>query len=71
MKYLKNQKVEKETKASQYKEYQKNEDSKKFRQIKIKPEYLFSQMKMNKINKLREIFLEYDKNNSSKFNILL
>ncbi len=37
----------------------------KFKQIWIKPDYLFSEVVMNKINKLKKIFLEFDEDHSS------
>lgn len=43
-----------------------NEKKEKFKNIKITPKYFFSQLIMNKITKLRDIFLEFDDDGSSK-----
>lgn len=48
------------------KEYYKKED--KFSNIQITPKYFFSELIMNKIKKLRDIFLEFDEDGSSKIN---
>jgi len=46
------------------KEYYKKHD--RFKNIEITPKYFFSELIMNKIKKLRDIFLEFDKDGSSK-----
>ncbi len=46
------------------KEFYKKED--KFKNIQITPKYFFSELIMNKIKKLRDIFLEFDEDGSSK-----
>jgi len=43
-----------------------NKKPDKFANIKITPKYFFSNFVMNKIKKLRDIFLEFDEDGSSK-----
>ena len=62
--------IEEDTNSQKYKmkkflkEYYKKED--KFDKIDITPKYFFSELIMNKIKKLRDIFLEFDEDGSSK-----
>ena len=46
--------------------YYKKKD--KFEGMTIKPQYLYSELIMNKIMKLKKIFLEFDEDLSSKYN---
>ena len=41
----------------------------KFEKIKLKPKFLFSKLTLNKVLKLRDIFLEFDGDGSSKNNL--
>ena len=43
-----------------------NKKTDKFSNIKITPKYFFSNSMINKIKKLRDIFLEFDEDGSSK-----
>jgi hypothetical protein len=47
-----------------------NKEPDKFSNINITPKYLYSKFIMNKIKKLRDIFLEFDEDGSSKNTIL-
>jgi len=62
--------IEEDQSAQKYKlkqflkDYYKKAD--KFKNIEITPKYFFSELIMNKIKKLRDIFLEFDEDGSSK-----
>lgn len=50
------------------KEYYKKSDN--YKNIEITPKYFFSELIMNKIKKLRDIFLEFDEDGSSNYKFI-